>query len=179
MNQICPYCKSEINSDCYACPVCKKSLNIFRLRKDNPYLKIMIGVLFLYLVLGVGTKIILKNYFMKDFNYEAFAEKDAHNIQILSQEIKRSENEVFIIGEIKNNGKRSYSFISLEASLYDNAGKLLDVENGYIDGVIKPNEVRSFKISRCCVKDNIDIGLGEFATYKIRVSNGSIIADKK
>lgn len=54
MKQDYVYCKSEIDSECYVCPVCRKWIHPFRLKKNNPIMKMIIGFTLLYVVIFRG-----------------------------------------------------------------------------------------------------------------------------
>lgn len=166
-NQLCEFCKSEISSDCYVCPVCKRSVNIYRFRKDNPYLKRFLILIFLFLFFTFVPRIIGESYFRGKYGFNGAV---SHKLEVVSHKLIKTHEEVYILGEIKNNGKETFSYIEMEADLYDKKSNLIDVERDSIFGGFKPGETRAFKIVRCCKKDGIE--LGEFDRYEIKIVNG-------
>lgn len=172
MKQACVYCKSEIDSECYVCPVCRKWIQPFRLKKNNPIMKIMIGFTLLYVVIFGVQKFIFNHYFLEKFNLKEFKSAELSGLEIISQRIEKANGGTYIIGEVKNTGTDSFSSLQVEASMYDKDEKLVDVESNHIMGNVKPGDVRGFKIARCCVKDNESVGLGEFDKFKLVIVNG-------
>ena len=171
MNQICNYCRSEISNECYVCPVCKKHLNTFRLKKDNPHLKWFIILLVSFSFAMVVPRYLASRYMIDNYLFKTAEE---HHLKIIFHELKKTKTEVVIIGEIQNNGQHSLSLVEVEARIYDKNSKLIDVEKGFVSGRLLPGKNGVFKISRCCNKEDIDNGLGDFDRYELSIVNGFI-----
>lgn len=172
MKQTCKYCKSEIDADCLVCPVCRQWLNIFSIKKENPLFKIALVAVMLMFCFGILPKIIFSKYFNTTFNLKQFQSSEVHHLKIVSHQVKKMNDRLIVIGELKNEGQDTFSSLVVEVSFYDQNNGLLDVETGYISGITKPGELRPFKIERCCEKDGLSINILEYDHYNLKIVNG-------
>jgi hypothetical protein len=68
-----------------------------------------------------------------------------------------------IIGEIRNEGEESFGSFSVEANLYDKAGKLVDTGSDFMVGKFAKGETRSFKVTFGCGKHQLPREYDRFA----------------
>lgn len=85
---------------------------------------------------------------MKSLWNEAGIEK----LVITSQDEVKRDDGVYILGTIENRGGESVRMASLQADLFDKAGKFVDQCSGYLNSSLKPGGVRNFKVT-CGSKD--------------------------
>jgi hypothetical protein len=172
MKQICKFCKSEIDSECYVCPVCRQWLHPFRLKKDNPLLKKIIFFVLVFSAVIYLPRIIAVHYLEDRFISKEFQTAEKHNLVIVSQSTQKYKNRIIILGQIKNNGNDSFSSLTVEAELLDKNKKFIGLESGIVDGSLSPGETRSFKIVGCCEAEDVDNSLKELDSIKIRIVSG-------
>jgi hypothetical protein len=113
------------------------------------------GLIYYFISVAMSEKM------MKSMWNEAGVEK----LVITSQdEVKRDDGN-YILGTIENRGGESVRMASLQADLFDQAGKFVDQCSGYMGSSLKAGEVRNFKVT-CGGKDK---PVAEHASYKLRV----------
>lgn len=174
MRQICKFCKSEIDGDCYKCPVCREWLHPFRLRKDNPLLKRTLYLVLFFLVIMFVPRLIATKYLSDRFTYKEFQSAEKHGLKIVSHKVRKEKEKIVILGELKNEGLDSFSSLEVEADFYDKKNNLINIESGHLSGGLEPGKTRPFQVINCCGKDNLNDGFVEFDHYELMIVNGTI-----
>jgi hypothetical protein len=93
-------------------------------------------------------------------------EAGIEKLVITSQDEVKRDDGVYILGTVENRGDESVRSASIQADLYDKAGKFVDQCSGYLGAYLKPGEVHNFKVT-CGGKDK---PVAEHASYKLRVT---------
>lgn len=171
MKQICKFCKTEIDSDCYICPNCKQWLHPFRFKKNNPLIKRIILFILVFCIVFYLPRVIAVKYFEDKIMLKEFQTAAIHKLVIVSKDTKKIKNKIIILGQIKNEGTDSFSSLSIEAELFNKDRKIIGLETGSLEG-INPGETRSFKIVGCCEVEDVDNGLRELDSVKINIVSG-------
>jgi hypothetical protein len=98
---------------------------------------------------------------MKSVWNEAAAEK----VVITSHEEVKRDDGIYILGTLENRSSESVRTTSVQADLFDKAGKFVDQCTGYLGSSLKAGEARNFKVA-CGSKEK---PVAEHASYKLRV----------
>lgn len=115
MKQVCKFCKSEIDSECYVCPICRQWLHPFRLKKGNPLLKGYIIFVVFFLCVIYVPRFFASKYLPDRFTIKEFQSAEVHRLKIISHKMRNDKNQMIILGELKNEGTDTFSLIEIEA----------------------------------------------------------------
>jgi hypothetical protein len=124
-------------------------------------------VLILYVLSGLVVGKMMEDSMSEaeeSFGYKQFGPDSG--LEIISHEEKKSENNIVILGQLKNSSDKKWSSVGIEAELFDENKKFLDECNEYISYTIGPDEIENFKIS-CGGCDNTPVP--KHASYTIRI----------
>lgn len=124
--KVCPYCLSEIRAEAIKCSNCGEWLNRRELNFRNPNFVIL-------LMLGaVLTLTIITTPPQENTNQVEVFNSKTTKIKILEHHIQKKMRNVSVTGKIKNNDRRVWKGIFIEAIAYDNDGKSLYVGSSYV-----------------------------------------------
>jgi hypothetical protein len=90
-------------------------------------------------------------------------------VTILNHNMKISENEVWVVGEVRNDGADSDAGLRIGAAFYDKNKKLTDVGQAYINGRFPAGSVRAFKIKLGGCGADKKITVANYDHYDIEV----------
>lgn len=178
MRQICKFCKSEIDGDCYKCPVCREWLHPFRLRKDNPLLKRTLFLLLFFLVIMFMPRFIASKYLLDQFTMKEFQSAEKHGLKIVWHKLNDKRTQKIIFGELKNEGSDSFSSVDIESYFYDKSNNFIKIENTFLTGNIKPGEKRLFQIKYLCDCGKDSQVPDSFNRYELKIVDGRINSSK-
>ena len=99
----------------------------------------------------------------------AFSEKAG--LVVAEHRISRGQYDADVLGAIRNTGKQSWSLVNVRVELQDKEGKFLDSCSSRLDGVIRPDQTRNFKVSCYGSKDK---PLVSFFKYSVTVDHAYI-----
>lgn len=178
MKQTCKFCKSEIDGECYKCPVCREWLHPFKFSKNNPYLQRYLLILTVALTVIIVPRYIETLFLSKRIEFKNFQSPEAHRLKILWSKVGNEGNQKIVLGELENEGTNTFTSIDIEVYFYDKDKNLLKIGNAYITGNIKPGQVRLFQVLHVC-ECNIDAKVfNGFDSYEIKIVNGYINQSK-
>lgn len=177
MKQICKFCKSEIDEDCYKCPVCKEWTHPFRLRRDNPLLKryVLIALLlfsFLYAPKLIFNKLHVDN--LKKYEIKHFKSAEEHQLKILWSKPSGLKFHDKIFAEVKNDGRDTFSSLNVAAYFYDKSNNLIKVEEEYLSNILKAGEKKVFQVNYICSCGKDENIPKTFDHYELKIEGGMI-----
>jgi hypothetical protein len=62
-------------------------------------------------------------------------------------ERKTSGDQINVLGKLKNNGEHTWNRVTVEAEVYDKAGKFLDESSDYLSMTLAPDSEEYFRIT--------------------------------
>jgi hypothetical protein len=74
-----------------------------------------------------------------------FSEKAG--LVVVDHRLTKGQYDADVLGSIKNTGKQAWSLVNIRVELQDKEGKFLDTCSHRLDGVIRPEQTRNFKVS--------------------------------
>jgi hypothetical protein len=165
--KICKYCQSAVDIKCKKCPVCKEWISY----KSNPGIySIIIGIGVLFFFSFYSDKNIKST--AKKYESQEFQSAEYHHLKILWNNPQNNEgSEKYIIGELKNEGKDTFSSISVEASFYDKDKNLIKIGSAYLTGNISPGSTKKFEITYSCGQCDIK---KMYDSYELEIIDGSM-----
>ena len=153
----CKYCQSEIDKQAKICPNCRK-------KQNNTTRNIVLGIIsfifFWAFVLTVtDTTPVSTNNSIN--NSGQITSTQQENFSIIEHSTSNDGYWTYIVGTIKNNTNKDYSYVQVEINLYDAEGNLV---NSTLDNInnLEANGTWKFKA----------ITTDDFSTYKIKDVTG-------
>lgn len=109
-------------------------------------------------VSGLGFAVaVVTAFYVWDYLSDNFGPRKAFSEQagvvITEHRIQRGPFDATVFGTIRNGGKQSWNLVNVRVELQDKAGKFVDSCSGRLDGTIRPDQVRNFKVSCYGSKD--------------------------
>jgi hypothetical protein len=71
----------------------------------------------------------------------------ATDIAVTLLERKTSGDQINVLGKLKNNGEHTWNRVTVEAEVYDKAGKFLDESSDYLSMTLAPDSEEYFRIT--------------------------------
>ena len=99
----------------------------------------------------------------------AFSEKAG--LVVTEHRLSRGHYDADVLGTIKNGGKQSWSLVNVRVELQDKDGKFLDTCSSRLDGVIRPDQTRNFKVGCYGSKER---PLVSFSKYSVTVDHAYV-----
>lgn len=150
----CKYCQSEIDMQAKICPNCRKKQNSSATR--NIIIGVVGFILFWAFVLTVtDTSPVSNNSSGQNTNVQQ------DNFSIIEHSIKNEGYLTYIIGTIKNNTNKNYSYVQVEINLYDADGNLVNSTFANVNN-LEANGTWKFEA----------MATSEFVTYEIKDITG-------
>lgn len=98
-----------------------------------------------------------------------FSEKAG--LVVTEHHLKRGPYDADVLGAIRNTGKQSWSLVNVRVELQDKDGKFLDTCSSRLDGVIRAEQARNFKVGCYGSKER---PLTSFEKYSVTVDHAYI-----
>lgn len=157
-NKKCKYCQSEIDKKAKICPNCRKKQN----HTVRNIILGFIGFIFvcaLILSNGDTAQVSTDNDTNKTENSGSNVQQE--KLSVIEHSTTKDDYCTYIVGTIKNNTDKNYSYVQVEINLYDADGNLI---NSTLDNInnLEANGTWKFKA----------ITTDEFSTYKIKDVTG-------
>lgn len=170
----CRSCLESINSKAIACKYCGhyQSRNILSPRHPAFYL---IATLVLIMSAGYIAEYFVSNKAAEIDKYLEGFEPDSSNIHISSDSIA-SKSPFKILGKITNKDNNSWAGVQIEALVYDDEDKLIEILKGYIPGKIKPNQSVAFRVPSSNCSADVELKLDRAHRYEIKVKDARYVS---
>ena len=165
----CKYCQSEIDKKAKVCPNCRKKQNH---TVRNVVLGFIGFIIVCALILGGGdTTTVSNNNVSTNTGNESSNVSTNNSVQnnnakqekftVIEHSTSNDGYWTYIVGTIKNNTNKNYSYVQIEINLYDAEGNLV---NSTLDNInnLEANGTWKFKA----------ITTDDFSTYKIKDVTG-------
>lgn len=151
----CKYCKSEMDLQAKVCPNCRrKQSNVTR----NIILGVVGFILFWAFVLTItDSSPVSNNNNTNNSGQNANTNTQQEKFSVIEHSTKNDEYWTYIIGTIKNNTNKNYSYVQIEINLYDADGNLVDSTFDNVNN-LEANGTWKFEA----------MATNEFTTYKIK-----------
>jgi hypothetical protein len=149
----CKYCKEPVRPDAVKCPHCQQWLS----RKAMG--KTLVPTLVTFFVIFFGMSYVPKLL----FGTHGILLNIPPTTAIVSTKMIEGPQGYRIVGEIKNEGEDSSGSFSVEANLYDKAGKLIDTGSDFMVGNFAKGATHSFKVTFGCGKNKLPQEYDHFA----------------
>lgn len=92
-------------------------------------------------------------------------EPGLEKVVVTAQEEVKRDDATYILGTVENQGPESVRMSTVQADLFDSAGKFVDQCSEHMSSALRAGAVRNFKIN-CGNKDK---PVADHASYKVRV----------
>ena len=90
---------------------------------------------------------------------------------VTEHRLNRGQYDADVLGVMRNTGKQSWSLVNVRVELQDNEGKFLDSCTSRLDGVMRPEQTRNFKVGCYGSKEK---PLVSFPKYSVTVDHAYI-----
>lgn len=154
----CKYCQSEIDKKAKVCPNCRKKQS----HTARNLILGFVGFIFLCaLILSGGDTTPVSNNNVNTTNNGQNNNTKQEKFSVIEHSTSNDGYWTYIVGKIKNNTNKNYSYVQVEINLYDSAGNLI---NSTLDNInnLEANGTWKFKA----------ITTDDFSTYKIKDITG-------
>lgn len=149
----CKYCQSEIDVQAKICPNCRK-------KQNNVTRNVILGVIgFIFFWAFVLTITDTSPVSTNNSGQNTNVQQD--NFSIIEHSIKNDGYWTYIIGTIKNNTNKNYSYVQVEINLYDADGNLVNSTFANVNN-LEANGTWKFEA----------MATSEFVTYEIKDITG-------
>ncbi len=151
----CKTCGKEISSSAGVCPNCGQKL------KTGLVLKIVIGFIVLFFISGVLSQIGKDKtiaYGSSSNNQNITNTQSKPDLELLNHSVQTDSHMKYVVGTIKNNTNKKYSYAQVEINLYDKSGAQIGSTLANINN-FEPGA--SWKFKAIIVEDGA-------STYKIK-----------
>lgn len=98
-----------------------------------------------------------------------FSEKAG--LVVTEHRLIRGPYDADVLGSLNNGGKQSWSLVNVRVELQDKDGKFLDTCSSRLDGAIRPEQTRNFKVSCYGSKER---PLTSFEKYSVTVDHAYV-----
>lgn len=109
-----------------------------------------------------------KDMMSDNYGYQKYGPDSG--LEIVSHEQRKIDNGVAILAQVKNNGERTWTSISIEVEFLDNNDKFIEECSAYIRGSLKPGDKENVRIKCGGCKNN---PLPPYDKYTIKVKDAS------
>ena len=124
-------------------------------------------------VSGLGFAIaVVVVFYVWDYLSDRFGPRNAFTekagVAVTEHRLQRGQFDAAVFGTIRNGGKQSWNLVNVRVELQDKSGKFVDTCASRLDGAIRPDQVRNFKVSCFGSKEQ---PLPAFETYTVTVDD--------
>lgn len=154
----CRYCQIEIDKNAKICPNCKKKQN----HTVRNMVLVFIGFIFVCaLILNSSDTTPISNSNTNNSTQNTGKNTQQEKLSVIEHSTSNDGYWTYIVGTIKNNTNKNYSYVQVEINLYDADGNLV---NSTFDNInnLEANGTWKFKA----------ITTDDFSTYKIKGVTG-------
>jgi len=160
----CKDCGKDVSKNANSCPNCGA-----KVPKPNILMAVIIGLFGLFLICGIvsnATKSISSSSTTSSAQsvLETIAANNSSNLELLpGYNATRGEyGNVEIVGKVKNNGSKEFSYVQVTFNLYDASGAQIGSAMANVNN-LEPQGI--WKFSAACLEDN-------FKTFKFKDITG-------